>query len=113
ALSYRKWLTAQNPEFFEMLIRRRLPADVASTIDLDWKRPRIICIAETFNRFDTDTADVLLPVFRVELITYRSYEDNIFHLESLQVVSERQTDLVVISGKGPNHELGAAEYSVE
>jgi RecB family endonuclease NucS len=30
ALSYRKWLTAQKSEFFEMLIRKRLPEDIVS-----------------------------------------------------------------------------------
>jgi hypothetical protein len=62
ALAYRRWLTAQKQEFFEMLIRKRLAKDIVTEIQLDWKRPRIICIAETFNRFDIDTADVLLPV---------------------------------------------------
>ena len=92
ALSYRKWLTAQKPEFFEMLIRKHLSVEIAESIQLDWKHPRIICIAETFNRFDIDTADVLLPVFRVELMRYRAYEDGIFSLEPLQIVSESKTE---------------------
>lgn len=114
ALSYRKWLTAQKPEFFEMLLRRRLSADVVDTIRLDWKRPRIICIAETFNRFDIDTADVLLPVFRVELMTYRIYEGEIFQLEPLQIAGERHVDSAMVPpGKGSDPTIGSAEYSVE
>jgi predicted transport protein len=113
ALSYRKWLTAQKPEFFEMLVRKRLPEEIATGIQLDWKRPRIICIAETFNRFDVDTADLLLSVFRVELMTYRIYENDIFHLEPLQIVNERQTDAAGTPIKAPDQEAGAAEYSVE
>src|ERR1700719_4099154 len=37
ALSYRKWLTAQKPEFFEMLMIKKL-TDVVISIGLDWKR---------------------------------------------------------------------------
>ncbi len=113
ALSYRKWLTAQKPEFFEMLIRKRLPEEIASGIKLDWKRPRIICIAEKFNPHDRDTADVLLPVFRVELMTYRIYDNDIFHLEPLRIVNERQTDAAVTPIKAPDQEAEAAEYSLE
>src|SRR5258707_6055015 len=113
ALSYRKWLTAQKPEFFEMLISKRLSADVVHSIELDWKPPRIICIAETFNRFDIDTADVLLPVFRVELMTCRVYENDIFHLEPLQIVGERQTGSGFNSGQITNPEVGDVEHSVE
>ena len=113
ALSYRKWLTAQKPEFFEMLISKRLLADVARSIEVDWKHPRIICIAETFNRFDIDTADVLLPVFRVELMTYRIYEDDIFSLEPLQIVSERQTGSPPDSIQTNGPAIDGGQHSVE
>ena len=98
ALSYRKWLTAQKPEFFEMLIRRHLSGDITTALKLDWKHPRIICIAESFNKFDIDTADVLLPVFRVELMTYKVYENDILQLEPLQIVTQRQVNLAGTSG---------------
>jgi predicted transport protein len=113
ALSYRKWLTAQKSEFFEMLMNRRLPTEVTANIHLDWKRPRIICIAESFNRFDIDTADVLLPVFRVELMTYRAYEDDIFHLEPLQIVSERENETPASGGEGGDQVAVGSEYLVE
>jgi predicted transport protein len=112
ALSYRKWLTAQKQEFFEMLLRKRLTKDVFNTIELDWKRPRIICIAESFNRFDIDTADVLLPVFRVELMTYRFYEGEIFQLEPLQIVSERESSSAG-SPKANQEDVTTIQYSVE
>jgi hypothetical protein len=106
ALSYRKWLTAQKPELFEMLIRKHLSEDIVIDMELDLKNPRIICIAETFNRFDIDTADVLLPVFRVELMTYRVYENGIFYLEPLQLVSERQAGSVASASKTLNEADG-------
>jgi predicted transport protein len=113
ALSYRKWLTAQKPEFFEMLIRKRLSNDIATLINPDWKRPRIICIAENFSKFDIDTADVLLPVFRVELMKYRIYEGGIFHLEALQTATERQTDSISTSSKASIDEPGSKEVTVD
>ena len=113
ALSYRKWLMAQKPEFFEMLIQKHLPPSVADSIQLDWKHPRIICIAETFSRFDVDTADVLLPVFRVELIRYRAYEDGIFSLEPLQIVSGPQTDATVRSNVEILEEISDENFLTE
>jgi predicted transport protein len=113
ALSYRKWLTAQKREFFEMLIRKHLPSELAESIQLDWKHPRIICIAETFNRFDVDTADVLLPVFRVELMRYRAYEGGIFSLEPLQIVNESKMEAPSVSNIEASEEAATDKYSVE
>src|ERR1035437_5776109 len=79
ALSYLLWLTGQKREFFEMLMARNLPKDIADGISLDWKNPRVICIAENFNRFDIDTVEVVPN--KIELITYRFYEGDIFGLE--------------------------------
>jgi predicted transport protein len=49
----------------------------------------------------------------VELMTYRMYENDIFHLESLQIVSERQADSVAAAPKALDQTDGSAEYSVE
>lgn len=87
ALSYLKWLNAQKPEFFEMLMVRRLPKEVCNSITLDWRNPRVICIAESFNRFDVDTVEIV-PI-RIELINYRFYQDGVFSLEP-QSVGQRQ-----------------------
>jgi predicted transport protein len=111
SLSYRKWLTAQKPEFFEMLMMKKLSEDVVSSTGLDWKRPRIICIAENFSKYDTDTADVISSVFRVELMKYRAYEGNIFELLSIE--SERQAGNAVSAPAVSNQDGGIAEYSVE
>jgi hypothetical protein len=59
-------------------MRRRLSEQVAKELTLDWKNPRIICIAESFNRFDIDTVEII-PI-RIELMTYRLYEGGIFSL---------------------------------
>lgn len=83
ALSYLKWLKAQMPEFFQMLMINKLGQAVADTITLDWKNPRVICIAESYSKFDIDTVEVV-PL-RIELFKYRYYEQGLFSLESLNV----------------------------
>ena len=79
ALSYRKWLTAQTQEFFEMLIQSRLGNEVAENIRLDCKNPRVVCIAESFSKIDIDTVQVV-PL-RIDLYKYRHYEGNLFSLD--------------------------------
>jgi predicted transport protein len=83
ALSYLKWLRAQKPEFFQMLMIQKLGQGVAGSIKLDWNNPRVICIAESYSKFDVDTVEVV-PL-RIELFKYRYYEQGIFGLESLTV----------------------------
>jgi len=83
ALSYLKWLKAQKPEFFQMLMIQKLGKNVAEALSLDWKNPRVICIAEAYNKFDLDTAEVI-PL-RIELYRYRYYEDALFSLEPVNV----------------------------
>ena len=72
-LSYLRWLLDHKADF-EMLCREK-----NIKIDIDWESPRVICIAESYNKFDLDTVDIL-PI-NVELLKYRIYEDNILYLE--------------------------------
>jgi predicted transport protein len=46
---------------------------------IDWASPRVICVAESYNKFDLDTAD-LLPM-DIELLRYRMYENGILLVE--------------------------------
>ena len=87
ALSYLKWLQAQKKEFFEMLIIKRLGGELAKKINVDWKNPRVICVAESYSKFDIDTVEVI-PM-RIELFRYRYYEDGIFSLEPLGVSEQK------------------------
>lgn len=79
ALSYLKWLQAQKQEFLEMLVFRKLGAEKARNIAIDWKNPRVVCIAESYSKFDIDTVEVI-PM-RIELFKYRFYDSGIFSLE--------------------------------
>lgn len=83
SLSYLKWLRSQKPGVFEKLIQDRLGPDAANRVTLDWNNPRVICIAESFSKFDVDTAEVV-PL-RIELMRYRYYDNNVFSLEPVTV----------------------------
>lgn len=87
-LSYLRWLKAQKVEFFEMLMIKKLGKELAEQIRIDWNNPRVICIAESYSKFDLDTVEVI-PM-RIELFKYRLYEQGIFSLESLNTVERTQ-----------------------
>lgn len=86
ALSYLKWLQAQKQEFLEMLVIKKLGSELASKITIDWKTPRVICIAESYSKFDLDTVEVI-PI-RIELFKYRFYDKDIFSLEPMGVLEQ-------------------------
>jgi predicted transport protein len=91
ALSYMRWLKTQKSEFFQKLMIDKLGQKAHDEIGLDWKNPRVICIAEAFSRFDIDTIHFVSA--RIELIRYRIYEDGIFTLEPINVLEAvSQTD---------------------
>lgn len=79
SFSYLKWLTSQRQEFFEQLMQKQLHQEVLKKIRLDWKHPRVICIAESFSKFDVDTVEVV-PL-RIELFKYRLFEDGLLNLD--------------------------------
>ncbi len=72
-LSYLRWLL-DHKEKFEALVHEE-----DRDIEIDWKSPRVICITESYNKFDLDTAD-LLPI-SIELYRYQLYENDTLLLE--------------------------------
>ena len=72
-LSYLRWLLDHKADF-EILCKNK-----NIKVDIDWDSPRVICVAESYNKFDIDTADIL-PI-TIELLRYRIYEDDILYLE--------------------------------
>lgn len=84
ALSYLRWLQSQRSEFFQQLMINILGQDTYNQIGLDWKNPRVICIAESYSRFDMDTIHFVLP--RIELYRYRLFEEGIFTLDNINAV---------------------------
>lgn len=73
-LSYLRWLLDHKADF-EILCQSKKIG-----IEIDWNSPRVICIAESFSKFDLDTADIL-PI-NVELLKYRIYENSMLYLDS-------------------------------
>jgi predicted transport protein len=72
-LSYLRWLLDHKADF--EALTHKLNIETA----IDWASPRVICVAESYNKFDLDTAD-LLPM-DIELLRYRIYEQNILLVE--------------------------------
>lgn len=79
SLSYLKWLTNQRQEFFEQLMQKQLPQEVLKNLRLDWRHPRVVCVAESFSQFDVDTVE-MVPL-RIELFKYRLYEGGLLSLD--------------------------------
>ena len=72
-LSYLRWLLDHKAEFESLCHDKKIQ------IEIDWDSPRVICVAESYNKFDIDTAD-FLPI-NIELFRYRIYDGNILYLE--------------------------------
>lgn len=96
ALSYLKWLKTQKVEFFQKLVSDKL-GPTAAEIDIDWKSPRVVCIAESYSPFDIDTVEVV-PL-RIELFRYRFYEDDIFALDPVNVEEKPDPQISTASTK--------------
>lgn len=73
-LSHLRWLLDHKADF-EILCRNK-----NVKISIDWTSPRVICVAESYNKFDLDTAEIL-PI-KIELLKYRIYEDDILFVEA-------------------------------
>ncbi|MEM0117211.1 MAG: DUF5655 domain-containing protein [Conexivisphaerales archaeon] len=73
-LSYLKWLLDHRADF-EILCRNR-----HIETEVDWTSPRVICVAESYNKFDLDAAEIL-PI-KIELFKYRIYENDLLYVES-------------------------------
>ncbi len=85
ALSYLKWLKSQKTEFLEMMVIKKLGREKLKPIN--WNNTRIICIAESYSKYDIDTLEVI-PL-KLELYTYRYYENDIFTLEKVNSEEEK------------------------
>lgn len=72
-LSYLRWLLDHKDSF------DKLCAEKSVATPIQWGSPRVICVAESYNKFDADTAD-LLPI-NIELYKYRLYENNLLILD--------------------------------
>ena len=60
-----------------------------SGIKIDWSRPRVILIAESFSEYDKYAVNRIGT--NIELWTYRKYGDNLLYLDSLFVAASQPT----------------------
>ena len=97
ALSYLKWLKAQKVEFFELLVSKKLGNPFSEKVRKNWNNPKVICIAENYNKFDLDTVEVI-PI-HIELFKYRYYENGLLNLEPLNNIKVAQPKISISSKK--------------
>ena len=97
-LSYLRWLLDHKADFETLAHKANI------NIDIDWASPRVICVAESYNKFDLDTAD-LLPM-NIELLRYRIYEKGILLVESeVQRKIKISTSEIFNKNNGQKHEF--------
>lgn len=97
ALFYLDWLV-DHKSAFELLVRDTLN----QKIEIDWSSPRVLCIAEEFNKYDAYAVDQMKRP--IELIQYRIFEDDLFALDILTAAEE---------SKGNNKSSTNKNYSVD
>jgi len=73
-LSYLYWILDHKADFEKLCQNKDIK------IEIDWDSPRVICVAENYNKFDLDMVNIL-PI-NVELWRYRIYDENILYLET-------------------------------
>ena len=107
-LSYLRWLLDHKADFEILCQNKKVNID----IEIDWDSPRVICIAESYNKFDLDTADIL-PI-NVELLRYRIYDEDILYLEPENYQKVRiSTSGIVKKSKQEKTERLQKTYSID
>lgn len=109
-LSYLRWLLDHKADF-EILCKNK-----KIDIEIDWTSPRVICIAESYNKFDLDTVEIL-PL-KIELLRYKLYENNILQLDiEWQTKIKIETSKIFNKNKKEKQEGEVSylqkEYSIE
>jgi len=79
--------------------------------EIDWASPRVICVAESYNKFDLDTAD-LLPM-NIELYRYCLYENELLTLESeAQPKLKISTSSIFDQKEKPEADLSRRKFNI-
>ncbi len=88
-LSYLKWLLDHKERFEKLVVSKSSNVQNPTILFwhsqtgiekfINWNSPRVICIAESYNKFDLDMVEVL-PI-KIELFRYRMYEDNLLYID--------------------------------
>ena len=103
-LSYLLWLLDHKADFEVLVQKAKIDTDI------DWASVRVICAAESYNKFDLDTAD-LLPM-KIELLKYRIYENGVLLVEPETQQKIRISTSKVFDKKETNSLKERKEYTV-
>jgi predicted transport protein len=104
-LSYLYWLLDHKAEFNKICENKGIKNAI------DWDSPRVICIAESYNRFDLDTANVL-PI-NIELWRYRTYNDGILYLDKEDSKKIKVFPASIIKKSKQEKQTIQKDYSIE
>jgi len=106
-LSYLNWLLDHKAEFEKICQEKNV------NVEIDWDSPRVICVAENYNKFDTDTVNIL--PFNVELYRYRIYGENMLYLEreNFQKVKLSTAGIVKKYKHDKEREIVQKNYSID
>lgn len=104
-LSYLRWLLDHKANFDVLVQKAKIDTDI------DWASPRVICVAESYNKFDLDTAD-LLPI-KIELLKYRIYENGVLLVESETQQKIRISTSKIFDKKETNSLKERKQYTVD
>jgi len=119
-LSYLRWLLDHKADFEKLVTSKsktRSPQiitwdEAIKTGEfIDWSSPRVICVAESYNKFDLDTVD-LLPI-KIELLKYRIYENDVLLVEPETQQKIRISTSKVFDKKENNSLKERKQYTVE
>jgi predicted transport protein len=83
-LFYLDWLVDHKGEF-QLLVMEKLDPEAAA--DIDWRNPRVICVASGFTRYDENA--VMQMSRSIELVRYQDFEGELLALE---LVTAAKTD---------------------
>jgi predicted transport protein len=94
-LFYLDWLMDHKAEF-ELLVMKSLPAD---KLEIDWRNPRLLCIAGDFNQYDEYAVEQIQR--SIELIRYRDFSGELVAFELLTATTNPMTEDEASDSSGP------------
>lgn len=104
-LSYLYWLLDHKADFEKACQNKNIK------LEIDWDSPRVICVAESYNKFDLDTVNIL-PI-NVELWRYRIYDENILFLETEHFQKVRVSTASIIRKNKLEKQIVQKNYSID
>ncbi|MDO8490370.1 MAG: DUF5655 domain-containing protein [bacterium] len=104
-LSYLYWLLDHKADFEKICQEKNYKTAI------DWDSPRVICVAESYNKFDLDIINIL-PI-NVELWRYRIYGDDLILLESEHSQKIRVSTSGILKKNKQEKQIVQKNYSID